>query len=233
MKKDGRGLAVKFPKVKKKGAIFSSNRCGDFEIIEYRSSKDISIRFLSTGYNRIVKETAKIYSGAIRDPYFPSVYGRGYIGEGKYKSRTGNKHTLEYVKWKGMFERCYNKTYQKKRPTYKGCYVNPCWFDFQNFAKWHHENYPRGEKLYQLDKDIIKDGNREYGPDFCKYVTRDANMEKAFAKHFELRDPDERVVSIYNMTKFCEDKDLSVSAMCRLYKGLIECYKGWTRIINN
>lgn len=52
------------------------------------------------------------------------------------------------------------------------------WHNFQVFANWYTDNYPRnlasGE--YQLDKDIRIEGNKEYGPDACKFVSRSENM---------------------------------------------------------
>ncbi len=72
-----------------------------------------------------------------------------------------------YMRWKHMLKRCYSKKFQESRPTYIGCYVCEEWLTFSNFERWFNENNVDG---YQLDKDIIKNGNKCYSPSKCLFV---------------------------------------------------------------
>lgn len=61
--------------------------------------------------------------------------------------------------------RCYDVKYSKKHPTYKDCTVCEEWHNFQTFAKWFDENYYEIENtIMDLDKDILKNGNKIYCP---------------------------------------------------------------------
>lgn len=80
---------------------------------------------------------------------------------------------IVYVVWRSMICRCYDKEYQKIKPTYIGCSVCDEWRYLSAFKKWFDENYVDG---YQLDKDILKPGNRVYGPSTCCFVPPEINI---------------------------------------------------------
>ena len=111
-----------------------------------------------------------------RDPYAPTVFGVGYHGVGIYAPSNNGVHTQASRMWKGMLNRCYNIKYLEKKPTYKGCEVCPEWHNFQNFAKWHEDNYYEieGQEMH-LDKDILTKGNRIYSPETCVFVPEAIN----------------------------------------------------------
>lgn len=67
-----------------------------------------------------------------------------------------------------------DRCYEGKYPSYINCYVNDYWHDFQNFAKFYVE-CPYRETGWQLDKDILFKGNKEYGPETCCFVPADLN----------------------------------------------------------
>ena len=102
----------------------------------------------------------------------PSIYDRGFIGEGQYKPTHKSKRTEAYRAWTSMFLRCYDAKFHLSNPTYKGCTVHPNWFNFQNFAKWFYENYKEG---FQLDKDIKFKGNKVYSEHRCTLVPKFIN----------------------------------------------------------
>lgn len=96
-----------------------------------------------------------------------------------YEIVDGNgKQTKCYSTWNYMMTRCYNIEYQEKYPTYKGCSVSEEWKDFDNFYDWFQENYKEG---FQLDKDILQQNNKVYGPDTCCFVPQSINS--LFTKH--------------------------------------------------
>lgn len=102
------------------------------------------------------------------------VSGVGSIGVGRHKSGSNGKHTDAYEKWQTMLLRCYNQNQIKRRPSYAGCFVCDEWLNFQNFAEWLLNNpfYGRG---YQIDKDLLLDGNKVYEPSKCCLIPREIN----------------------------------------------------------
>jgi len=103
------------------------------------------------------------------------IYGRGFIGEGEYKSTVEGKRTKAYSVWKSMFTRCYSK--RPEYSSYKDCEVDPSWFNFQCFAAWFYLNYVED---WELDKDLILEGNTAYKQECCCFVPRQLNC--IFAK---------------------------------------------------
>lgn len=82
------------------------------------------------------------------------------------------KKCIFYKKWVGMLERCYSDKLKIKHPTYKDCSVVPEWLSFMNFRRWMEKQDWKGK---QLDKDLLFEGNKLYGPDNCVFVDRKVN----------------------------------------------------------
>ena len=72
-----------------------------------------------------------------------------------------------YRAWVNMLQRAYSEIYQDKQPTYIGVTVCRDWHSFSAFRSWWLENY---REDWQLDKDLLAPGNRQYGPDSCTYI---------------------------------------------------------------
>lgn len=81
-------------------------------------------------------------------------------------------YTQQYRAWQRMINRCYNIGVLLRQPTYIGCSVCDEWLTFSNFKRWYDENYRNG---YHLDKDILVQGNKVYGPNTCRYVPQHIN----------------------------------------------------------
>jgi hypothetical protein len=94
------------------------------------------------------------------------------FGVGKYTSRLNGEKTKYYTAWLSLHQRCYNKDYQIKNPTYKGVTVCEEWFNFQYFAEWYEKNYIEG---FHLDKDIICNDCKIYSPETCCFVPQEIN----------------------------------------------------------
>lgn len=77
-----------------------------------------------------------------------------------------------YTAWLNMLRRCYDKSHYTKFPTYARCSVCEEWLRFSNFLAWYNEHYRDG---YELDKDIIRKGNKVYCPEYCEYVPKKIN----------------------------------------------------------
>lgn len=103
------------------------------------------------------------------------VHGVGIYKKGKYKAKENSKDTKVYSAWRNILMRCCRPDYQAKNPTYIGCTVCDEWIDFQAFAKWFEENYPKDGETYRLDKDLKFIGNKVYSPETCLFVSSVVN----------------------------------------------------------
>lgn len=161
------------------GNIYSSNNCGDFLLkniykVEGENFYRCSIKILKTGYESSVRK-ADVKRGSVRDPYYPLVFGIGYIGEGKYSQTLTRK---VYNCWNGMLDRCYNTKFSKSKKNYKDNNITVCknWHCFQNFGIWYEEHY---KENFSLDKDIIYNvqhmTNKIYSPETCIMIPKELN----------------------------------------------------------
>ena len=145
-------------------------------IIEYRKALDMDVYFPE--YDWIFKhaEYKNFKNRKIKCPYEPKIYGKGYLGEGKYKTKENGKNTDEYKIWYEMLRRCYDPKCHKEHPTYKGCAVEEYLLNFQHMGEWINENYYEipGERMC-LDKDILYKGNKVYSRDTCIFVPQRIN----------------------------------------------------------
>lgn len=164
----------------------NKNKLGlPMEIVEYRGTDDISVKFI--GQNNTVQTTySNFIKGQVKNPYNKSVYGKGYYGDGKYKTKENGRNTPQYTTWHNMLNRCYNEKSQKRRPTYNVCSVIEEWLNYDTFAKWYDENIYQvdGEKMC-LDKDILIKGNKIYSPDTCVFAP--AAINSLFTKANSIR----------------------------------------------
>ena len=110
-------------------------------IVEYRKAIDIDVYFPEYDWTFEHVEYKSFKKGNIKCSYEPRVYGKGYLGEGKYKTKENGKTKREYKIWHSMLRRCYDPKCHEKEPTYKDCEVEDDGLNFQNFAKWYHKNY--------------------------------------------------------------------------------------------
>lgn len=140
-------------------------------IIRYSNNKDCDVQF-DNGV--VVKGLCYIHivKGRIVNPYHPSVYGIGYKGIGKYKSEIAGKPTKVYTTWNSMLERCYSEKFHKRQSTYRDVIVCDEWHNFQVYGNWFEENY---KENFELDKDILKKGNKIYSPETCCFVPAEIN----------------------------------------------------------
>jgi hypothetical protein len=141
-------------------------------IDEYNSSSDIWIRFPQG--HLVHAAYQQFLNGNVKNIYDQSVFGIGFIGEGKYKLEESKQ---QYKSWVSMLARCYSEKFHEKQPTYIGCTVCEEWHNFQNYAKWYDENYYEvdGYKM-NLDKDILVKGNKIYSPETCVFVPDFINL---------------------------------------------------------
>lgn len=100
------------------------------------------------------------------------VFGVGINDYDKEVTDNDGRVIKSYRIWSGVIKRCYDEKTQKKAPAYIGCTVCDEWKYFSNFKKWFDKHYIED---YQLDKDILVQGNRIYSPNTCCFVPQRIN----------------------------------------------------------
>ena len=169
-------------KIDRIGETNVSNEGCAMKIVEYNNALDIVIEFQDEHKYRLHTSYKHFKNGECKNPFFPSVYGHGYLGidkESNVPKATELKDgkwcvTWEYNKWKSMLKRCFDSKFKEKHPTYKDITCCDRWLCFANFLEdfailKNEYNWNVDEKL-QLDKDILYKGNKLYSLENCVLV---------------------------------------------------------------
>lgn len=146
---------------------------GEYEVVDYKNSLNVVVRFDRTGYT--TKATyASCLVNEIKDPLTPTVFGVGFIGIGCMKTTNGVGRRLLRV-WTLMLRRCYDKQ-SDHYPYYGDRGVTVCdeWHNFQNFARWYLDQ-SNFNINYQVDKDLRVAGSKVYSPETCSLVPSQVN----------------------------------------------------------
>lgn len=143
--------------------VINADSCRAIEVV-FDGFPDKPQRFIS----------GNLVRGCFRNLYFPYIYGKGCLGEGKYKAIDSKGSSITYSKWTNAIMRCYCPESLKIRPKYEGCTVSDEWLIYQNFADWYenHEFYGCG---YDLDKDLLVRGNKVYSAETCCLLPQEIN----------------------------------------------------------
>lgn len=166
--------------------IYKNNSGDEFEIIgEYIKKVGKTsytmwlIKFLATGTTMEVYK-ANASKGKVKDPYKRTVHNIGYIGFFD-KSIPYWKRAKQL--WSNMIKRCYDPVHSKG---YYGRGYTVCerWLCFSNFLEdlpelknfdlWLEGFKPHKTK-YNLDKDLVKRGNKVYCLGLCQFITEYEN----------------------------------------------------------
>lgn len=149
------------------GDKINTKSSGECSLVEFLGGQVVKVRFLD-GYEKLTTKSA-IKSGSLKNPYYPSVQGVGFLGEGIHITSTKKILTPESILWRSVLQRCYSDKFLLKHPTYKECSIDPQWHNFQEFAEWcqWQKGFNSG---WCLDKDILVKGNKTYSPEFCVFV---------------------------------------------------------------
>ena len=97
----------------------------------------------------------------------------------KYPRYSLGKPINSYVQYKSMVQRC---TYKGKlRTDYAGNNLTPEWLNYDNWMDWANNqkgflNLEANGRIWSLDKDILKKGNKHYCPDLCVFVPNALNQ---------------------------------------------------------
>ena len=148
------------------------------KIIEYVGYSDITVEFQDQYKGKVHTTYAHFKSGGVKNPYYPSVYGIGMVGD-KYLRWKDSIPEKEYVAWVDVLKRCFSESFKKKNPTYKDVTCCEEWLLYENFYEWLHsqDNFDKwyNNKQWNVDKDILVKGNKLYSPETCCLVSNNVN----------------------------------------------------------
>ena len=169
-------------KIDRVGETNINNEGCVMKIVEYNRKDDIIVEFQDEHKYRLHTEYNNFKKGVCKNPFFPSVFGQGYLGVDKNEKvpnvnefkNDKSVNTWEYRKWMHMLERCYDNKYKKRQPTYKEVVCCNRWLCFAWFLEdlemlKQEYSWSEDEKL-NLDKDILNKNNKEYNLENCVLV---------------------------------------------------------------
>ena len=169
-------------KIDRTGETNISNEGCLMKIIEYNNCNDITVEFEDVYKYRLHTRYRYFKNSECKNPYFPSVFGHGYLGVDRngnvpktIELKDGRWHTTqEYHKWQKMLERCFDNKCKERYPTYKDvtcCDRWLCYADFlEDLAVLKQEHNWNGDEKLQLDKDILHKNNKIYSLENCVLI---------------------------------------------------------------
>ena len=147
-------------------------------IVEYIDNRNIIVEFQDEHKARVKTSYGNFKRGIVRNPYSPTIYGVGIVGN-KYPIVEDGKITKEYSVWTNVLGRCFDSLVKKKQPTYINITCCQEWLYYENFYEWLHkqENYDkwRNGNGWGVDKDIFIKRNKVYSPEMCFLVPQNVN----------------------------------------------------------
>lgn len=155
------------------GDILTTPNYGNVEVVEYVNNKNVTVKFLNTGYIATSQQLGNIVNGNLKDKFAPSVYNVGITGE-EVCSIEG-KELKEYKVWSDMLKRCYSEDFKNKYPTYIDCEASDNFKYFSYFKNWCNNQVGFNESDFELDKDILLKNNKTYSESLCVFVPKEIN----------------------------------------------------------
>lgn len=148
------------------GDVFITKQGCKATVIYYKNTFNVLVMFNNNHEHTRFVATGDLKKGNVKNPFKPQIYNIGYLGVGEFLPTINGKMTPEYCTWKAMLQRCYNEKRLAKTPTYRDCEVCKEWHNFQVFAEWYTKQKYYGCG-YQIDKDLLVEGNKVYSPETC------------------------------------------------------------------
>ena len=151
------------------GQEFKNNQGCVFKIISIVDDEHVEIEWQDKFKFKVIIPTKTILKPSNKNPYHPTVFSKGYLGDYKKSCDSNIDKLKSYKIWKHMLERTYDPNYHAKFPTYRKVSLSEEWHDFSIFKSWFDKNYIEG---YSLDKDLLQMDveNRVYSKETCIFI---------------------------------------------------------------
>lgn len=112
------------------GTRYYSQNYGIMEIIAKDTKKRYRVRFLQTG-TEVVAEWENIKRGLVKDRFYPTVAGRGYLG-----SSNTTQNPRIYARWKRMMLACYDALHlDYASNNEQGVVVAEEWHNYEHYER--------------------------------------------------------------------------------------------------
>jgi hypothetical protein len=176
-----------------KDKIFTSTFNSKFQVIgKFKSpvhNNLFVIKFLNEEFPKdkcLVSGKNNILKGDIKNPYQKSILGIAAFGNAykydlfKYGDK---KRKYLYDLYRDLIKRVYTPYNNAEVNAYKDGELDPRWDTYEKFLDWVFGDKTNNfQWFYQLDKDLLKPGNKIYGPDTCIFLPQQLNKTLAFSK---------------------------------------------------
>lgn len=159
------------------GSIYPTKRDGNVQVIARVDRKHVRVRFIEHPFETDVRLDS-LRNGHVKNYMRPVVCGVGFVGSGPWPTSVGGQTTTTYKTWNGMLTRCYAPRHENHIRNWSDVTVHPEWINFQNFATWYEERLDKHGPVdfkWELDKDMLVPGNRQYGPSVCCLLPQPIN----------------------------------------------------------
>ena len=87
----------------------------------------------------------------------------------------GVSQTKEYKLWACMLTRSYDEKLHQRQPTYLNCETSSEFLVFSKFHSWCQNQIGFNQPTFELDKDLLEKGNKQYHPDKCVFIPKEIN----------------------------------------------------------
>ena len=120
----GKGDTYEWCKV---GTVFQTNFHGECEVVGYRTTSDIDVKFKDGTVVNV--RSGNLKKGVVKNPNTPKIFG---VATNDLENYTDTKM---FKVWHSMIRRCYSDVYHKNQPAYDDVTVQESWLIFSNFKK--------------------------------------------------------------------------------------------------
>lgn len=128
----------------KVGDVFTNNQGSEFTVVEYTNANNLVVEFNDKHMYQCDASVGQIKRGIIKNKYFPSVCGVGYIGEGDFE-----RDSQYYPNWTLAIKSGYIKRGDE-------------FCDFQIYAEWRNSSKICGDS--EIRYNFIVDSEGKYIP---------------------------------------------------------------------
>lgn len=151
------------------GTIHETKQGCKLKIIKDISNTRKKIMFLDDFGYITETPTTSILAGSIKNPYHPTLLGKGYLGEGIYTSKD-----LHYKIWKEVLKKVYHEN-RKSLGNFKKVKLSKDWHNYQNFANDINLMYgftlkDENGDFYCLNESILSKDKRVFSNKTCLFV---------------------------------------------------------------
>jgi len=238
-------------------SIWSSNKCGNFQII----GKANKFYLHTSGYKRyhyyfckfnddtiVVAKPSEIKNGRVRNPNHPSICGVGFLGDGDWDFYIKQKPTKQYTLFQNIINRCYNKNTKSYKDYGRlGVRLDNRLHDFQSFCNFisglkNYNAWLLDTKKWQLDKDVLCEKfnihPKVYSNKTCLFLTAIDNLAQRNKKPrltglIYVGTKNGKKYEFDNISQFARDHNLTDTHIGRCAKGLAKKHKGWIFSVKN